>query len=92
MSWPLTGRRNLTGKHITNVTNASRTMLMNVKTLDWDDDILKEVRIPRTMLPETKSSSEIYGHVGAGSPRPKLVVEFWMDYNELRTNWAKDKE
>ncbi|MFT3895956.1 MAG: glycerol kinase GlpK [Anaerolineales bacterium] len=55
---------NLTGKHVTDVTNASRTMLMNLKTLDWDAEILKAMGIPRSMLPEIKSSSEIYGHVG----------------------------
>ena len=54
----------LTGQHATDVTNASRTMLMNLKTLDWDAEILKVMGIPRSMLPEIKSSSEIYGHVG----------------------------
>jgi glycerol kinase len=52
---------NLTGVHITDVTNASRTLLMNLRTLDWDDDILKLLNIPRAMLPEIKSSSEVYG-------------------------------
>ncbi len=61
---------NLTGRHVTDVTNASRTMLMNLKSLDWDDEILKAMGIPRAMLPEIKSSSEIYGNIGAGSPRP----------------------
>lgn len=56
---------NLTGQHITDVTNASRTMLMNLKSLDWDEEILKVMGIPRAMLPEIKSSSEIYGHVNA---------------------------
>jgi len=56
---------NLTGKHVTDVTNASRTMLMNLKTLDWDADILKVIGIPRTMLPEIRSSSEVYGRVGS---------------------------
>jgi glycerol kinase len=56
---------NLTGAHVTDVTNASRTLLMDLHTLDWDDDILKLLDIPRAMLPEIKSSSEIYGHVGA---------------------------
>ncbi|HJR79227.1 MAG TPA: glycerol kinase GlpK, partial [Anaerolineales bacterium] len=54
---------NLTSHHITDVTNASRTMLMNLKTLDWDDQILKILDIPRTILPEIKSSSENYGSV-----------------------------
>jgi glycerol kinase len=52
---------NLTGEHVTDVTNASRTLLMNLHTLDWDDDILKLLDIPRAMLPEIRSSSEIYG-------------------------------
>lgn len=55
----------LTGKHVTDVTNASRTMLMNLKMLDWDADILKVMGIPRSMLPEIKSSSEVYGRVGS---------------------------
>ncbi len=54
---------NLTGKHVTDVTNASRTMLMNLKSLDWDDEILKVMGIPRSMLPQIKSSSEVYGNV-----------------------------
>lgn len=57
---------NLTGEHVTDVTNASRTMLMNLKTLDWDDEILKLMGIPRTLLPKIKSSSEIYGYIRAG--------------------------
>jgi glycerol kinase len=52
---------NLTGAHITDVTNASRTLLMNLSTLDWDDEILKLLYIPRSMLPEIRSSSEVYG-------------------------------
>jgi glycerol kinase len=51
----------LTGRHLTDVTNASRTMLMNLHTLDWDDDLLDAIGIPRAMLPEIHSSSEIYG-------------------------------
>jgi len=57
---------NLTGEHVTDVTNASRTMLMNLKTLDWDDEILKLMGIPRAMLPKIKSSSEIYGYIRTG--------------------------
>jgi glycerol kinase len=52
---------NLTGAHVTDVTNASRTLLMNLKTLDWDDEILDILNIPRSMLPEIRSSSEVYG-------------------------------
>ena len=47
---------NLTGEHITDVTNASRTLLMNLSTLDWDDEILRELDIPRAVLPQIKSS------------------------------------
>lgn len=49
-------------KHITDVTNASRTMLFNIHTLEWDQDLLKLFDIPEAMLPEVASSSEIYGH------------------------------
>ncbi|MDX1378313.1 MAG: glycerol kinase GlpK, partial [Anaerolineales bacterium] len=56
---------NLTGAHVTDVTNASRTMLMNINTLDWDDEILSFLDIPRGVLPQIRSSSEIYGKVGA---------------------------
>ncbi len=58
---------NLTGKHVTDVTNASRTLLMDLETLDWDDELLKLMNIPRSMMPEIRSSSEIYGHVEMGS-------------------------
>jgi glycerol kinase len=51
---------NLTGAHITDVTNASRTMLMNLKSLDYDAELLRAFRIPRAMLPSIRSSSEIY--------------------------------
>jgi glycerol kinase len=51
----------LTGRHVTDVTNASRTMLMNLKTLDWDETLLQAIGVPRAMLPEIRSSSEIYG-------------------------------
>ena len=52
---------NLTGAHVTDVTNASRTLLMNLATLGWDDEILSLLGIPRAMLPEIRSSSEVYG-------------------------------
>ena len=61
---------NLTGVHVTDVTNASRTLLMNLHTLNWDDEILNLLGIPRVMLPEIRSSSEIYGHVGAQHAAP----------------------
>jgi glycerol kinase len=58
--WNLTGGVN-GGKHYTDVTNASRTMLMDLKTLDWDPEIMKVMGIPRSMLPEIHSCSEVYG-------------------------------
>jgi glycerol kinase len=58
--WNLTGGVN-GGVHVTDVTNASRTMLMNLETLDWDDEIIGLMGIPRSMLPAIKASSEVYG-------------------------------
>ncbi|MFZ5878546.1 MAG: glycerol kinase GlpK [Chloroflexota bacterium] len=52
---------NLTGAHVTDVTNASRTLLMNLETLDWDGELLDLLGVPRAMLPEIRSSSEVYG-------------------------------
>ena len=52
---------NLTGLHITDVTNASRTQLMDLETLDWDAEILALLDIPRACLPQIRSSSEVYG-------------------------------
>ena len=51
----------LTGRHATDVTNASRTMLMNLSTLDWDDELLDALGVPRAMLPEILPSSHVYG-------------------------------
>jgi glycerol kinase len=62
---------NLTGRHITDVTNAGRTMLMNLETLDWDDVVLDAMGVPRAMLPEIRPSMEVYGEAGgalAGLP------------------------
>ena len=61
---------NLTRQHVTDVTNASRTMLMNINTLDWDSEMLRVLDIPRELLPEIKSSSEIYGKVRADGRLP----------------------
>ena len=59
--WNLTGGVN-GGIHVTDVTNASRTMLMNIKSLDWNEEIAAEMGIPVSMLPEIKSCSEVYGY------------------------------
>jgi glycerol kinase len=57
LTWRLTG-----GLHITDCTNASRTQLMNLETLDWDPELLRDFGIPRQMLPTICSSSEVYGN------------------------------
>ncbi|MGI8588462.1 MAG: glycerol kinase GlpK [Chloroflexia bacterium] len=65
--WRLTGGR----VHVTDCSNASRTMLFNIHTLDWDDELLAELHIPRGVLPEVRPSSEVYGATDAavfGSP------------------------
>ena len=58
--WQLTGGPD-GGAHVTDVTNASRTMMMNLETLDWDDEILGILGVPRAMLPQIRASSEVYG-------------------------------
>src|SRR6266542_4283573 len=58
--WELTGGPD-GGVHVTDVTNASRTMMMNLETLDWDDEILGILGVPRAMLPQIRASSEVYG-------------------------------
>ena len=63
--WNLTGGTD-GGLHITDPTNASRTMLMDLKSLAWDDKIAGTIGVPTSMLPEIKSSSEVYGEVRSG--------------------------
>ncbi|MGH2915249.1 MAG: glycerol kinase GlpK [Solirubrobacteraceae bacterium] len=61
----------LTGRHLTDVTNASRTLMMSLQELDWDDELLSALDIPRSMLPEIRPSAEVYGEAGgrlAGVP------------------------
>lgn len=61
--WKLTN-----GKvHVTDYTNASRTMLYNIKELKWDERLLKELNIPKSILPEVRNSSEIYGYANLGT-------------------------
>ena len=54
------------GQHITDVTNASRTQLMNLSSLAWDEEMLKVFRIPASVLPRIVSSSEVYGEIAHG--------------------------
>ena len=61
--WKLTAGR----RHVTDVTNASRTLLFNIHTLRWDDELLGILNIPRSLLPEVRSSSEVYGHTDEGT-------------------------
>ena len=62
--WKLTGGE----VHATDVSNASRTMLFNIHTLDWDDDLLRILGIPRSMLPEVRPSSGVFGYTAGGIP------------------------
>ncbi len=71
--WNLTGGVN-GGLHITDVTNASRTMLMDLDTLQWREDIASDMGIPLAMLPEIRSSSEVYGHGSQGGLLPGVPV------------------
>jgi glycerol kinase len=67
--WKLTGGEGVdgqTGVHATDGTNASRTQLMNLQTLEWDAELLRTFGIPRQALPEIRSSSEVYGRVAQG--------------------------
>jgi glycerol kinase len=64
--WNLTGGAENDGVHVTDVTNASRTMLMDLKTLSWDESIASDMGIPMSMLPEIRSSSEVYGECKPG--------------------------
>ena len=59
--WNLTGGADDEGVHVTDVTNASRTLLMDLRTLAWDEQIAAEMGVPLAMLPEIRSSSEVYG-------------------------------
>ena len=67
--WNLTGGR----LHVTDVSNASRTMLFNIHTLAWDEELLRIFNIPAGMLPEVRSSSEVYGHT-AGTFSSQIPV------------------
>jgi len=58
------------GVHATDVTNASRTLLFDIRKLAWDDELLGHLRIPRALLPEVKSSSELFGHTKGFDPLP----------------------
>lgn len=67
--WNITG-----GVHVTDVTNASRTMLMDLHTLDWDEQICADFGIPLSMLPQIRSSSQVYGTAGTWGPLAGVPV------------------
>lgn len=71
--WNMTGGVN-GGLHVTDVTNASRTMLMNLKTLNWDQDTLKTLGIPAEILPKIVSNSEVIGEICKGWPIPGIKI------------------
>jgi glycerol kinase len=71
--WNMTGGPD-GGVHATDVTNASRTMLMDLATLSWDEDIAKDMGIPMSMLPEIRSSSEVYGKGREGGFVPGVPI------------------
>ncbi|MCL2819564.1 MAG: glycerol kinase GlpK [Oscillospiraceae bacterium] len=85
--------------HITDYTNASRTMIFNIHTLSWDDDLLKALDIPKQMLPEVRSSSEIYGCTGlqgidvpiagiAGDQQAALFGQCCFDKGEVKNTYG----
>ncbi|WP_062133197.1 glycerol kinase GlpK [Demequina aestuarii] len=71
--WNMTGGKK-GGVHVTDVTNASRTMLMDLKTLSWDESIAADMKIPMSMLPEIRSSAEVYGEGRRGGMLPGVPI------------------
>jgi len=71
--WHLTGGLR-GGVHATDVTNASRTQLLNLKTLDWDEELLQAFEIPLSVLPQVRSSSEVYGSVAEGAAKGVAIA------------------
>ncbi|WP_084130639.1 glycerol kinase GlpK [Demequina sp. NBRC 110055] len=71
--WNMTGGKN-GGVHVTDVTNASRTLLMDLKTLSWDESIASDMGIPMSMLPEIRSSAEVYGKGRKGGMLPEVPI------------------
>lgn len=70
LAWKLSGGE----LHVTDVSNASRTMLLNIHTCQWDDDLLKLFDIPKSLLPEVKPSSKIYGVTGSFVPDSRIPI------------------
>jgi glycerol kinase len=70
LAWKLSGG----ALHVTDASNASRTLLMNIHEGDWDDELLAVLRVPRALLPEIRGSSEVYGEVASGSPLAGIKI------------------
>lgn len=68
--WKLSGGK----RHLTDATNASRTLLYNLHTGDWDDDLLEMLKVPRAMLPAVRSSSEVYGVTAVDPPGAGIPI------------------
>lgn len=71
--WNMTGGTK-NGLHVTDASNASRTMLMNLTTLDWDEETLKTLGVPHEILPKIISNSEVIGNVATGWPIPGIPI------------------
>ena len=95
--WNLTNRR----VHVTDYTNASRTMLFDIHKLRWDDEILEKLEIPRQMLPEVRPSSEVYGYTedcilgggipiagAAGDQQAALFGQCWFEPGEAKNTYG----
>ncbi len=99
--WNLSGATN-GGVHLTDVSNASRTLLMNLETMEWDDELLGIFGVPREILPEIRSSSEIYAHtksdgfLGAqipiaailGDQQAAMVGQVCFDVGDSKTTYG----
>jgi len=70
LTWKLSGGE----VHVTDVSNASRTMLLNIHTCEWDDELLKLFDIPKSLLPEVKPSSKVYGVTGSLVPDSRMPI------------------
>ncbi len=68
--WKLTGG----ARHVTDATNASRTLLYNIHTRAWDDELLELLKVPRAMMPEVRPSSEVYGEVAVAGPLKGIPI------------------
>ena len=83
LAWRLTGGR----LHATDVSNASRTQLLNLRTLDWDDDLLRLFEVPRALLPVVRPSSAAWGAASLAG----LATGFWGSLDELKAIRAVDR-